>query len=164
MSIFSKDVDYLEMLMIPKGSGSENMSTMKMFVPADGINGPEKVRPRQRHRRGGQSLSAGHHRRGHGRYRGSRHASGQGAIARPVGQRNPDPEVAQMEQDWRMQSTPPAAAPWGWAAMFPPWRSTLKRPIPTFTLESGSRQYAMLAGHAGARAKIYPDGRVEYGY
>jgi fumarate hydratase subunit alpha len=39
---FLKDADYLEMLMIPKGSGSENMSALKMFVPADGINALKK--------------------------------------------------------------------------------------------------------------------------
>ena len=33
---FVADSDCLDMLMIPKGSGSENMSAMKMFIPADG--------------------------------------------------------------------------------------------------------------------------------
>ena len=29
--------DFLDILMVPKGSGSENMSAMKMFIPADGV-------------------------------------------------------------------------------------------------------------------------------
>ena len=34
---FVPENDFLEILMIPKGSGSENMSAMKMFIPADGV-------------------------------------------------------------------------------------------------------------------------------
>ena len=34
---FVPDSDCLDILMIPKGSGSENMSAMKMFIPADGV-------------------------------------------------------------------------------------------------------------------------------
>jgi fumarate hydratase subunit alpha/L(+)-tartrate dehydratase alpha subunit len=33
---FEPDADYLEILMMPKGSGSENWSFLKMLVPADG--------------------------------------------------------------------------------------------------------------------------------
>src|SRR6476659_3453541 len=36
---FVADSDVLDILFMPKGSGSENMSFMKMLVPADGING-----------------------------------------------------------------------------------------------------------------------------
>jgi fumarate hydratase subunit alpha len=39
---FIKNVEYMEILMIPKGSGSENMSTMKMFIPADGVKAVKK--------------------------------------------------------------------------------------------------------------------------
>ncbi|MDO8539289.1 MAG: fumarate hydratase [Opitutaceae bacterium] len=36
---FQRDSDVLDILFMPKGSGSENMSFMKMLVPADGVNG-----------------------------------------------------------------------------------------------------------------------------
>jgi len=36
---FVPDSDVLDILFMPKGSGSENMSFMKMLVPADGVNG-----------------------------------------------------------------------------------------------------------------------------
>ena len=36
---FVPDSDELDILFMPKGSGSENMSFMKMLVPADGVNG-----------------------------------------------------------------------------------------------------------------------------
>ena len=36
---FNADADYLDILMIPKGSGSEQMTFLKMLVPADGVKG-----------------------------------------------------------------------------------------------------------------------------
>src|SRR6266567_5530789 len=36
---FVPDSDVLDILFMPKGSGSENMSSMKMLVPAEGVNG-----------------------------------------------------------------------------------------------------------------------------
>jgi len=36
---FIPDSDVLDILFMPKGSGSENMSFMTMLVPADGVNG-----------------------------------------------------------------------------------------------------------------------------
>jgi fumarate hydratase subunit alpha/L(+)-tartrate dehydratase alpha subunit len=35
---FTADSDVLDILFMPKGSGSENMSSLKMLVPADGVN------------------------------------------------------------------------------------------------------------------------------
>ena len=39
---FVPESDFLDILMIPKGSGSENMSAMKMFIPADGVAAVKK--------------------------------------------------------------------------------------------------------------------------
>src|SRR5882762_9505648 len=39
---FVPDSDVLDILFMPKGSGSENMSSLKMLVPADGVNGIKK--------------------------------------------------------------------------------------------------------------------------
>jgi len=39
---FVPENDFLDILMVPKGSGSENMSAMKMFIPADGISAVKK--------------------------------------------------------------------------------------------------------------------------
>jgi len=39
---FLPDADYLEMRMMPKGSGSENMTWLKMLLPADGLKGIKK--------------------------------------------------------------------------------------------------------------------------
>lgn len=39
---FVKDSEDLEILMVPKGSGSENMSFLKMLIPADGLRGVKR--------------------------------------------------------------------------------------------------------------------------
>ena len=39
---FSKDIDHLDLLMMPKGSGSESMSFLAMLTPADGLAGVKK--------------------------------------------------------------------------------------------------------------------------
>ena len=39
---FIPEVDYLEMMMVPKGSGSENQSFLKMLVPAERLSGIKK--------------------------------------------------------------------------------------------------------------------------
>ena len=39
---FVEDSEDLEILMVPKGSGSENMSFLKMLIPADGLRGVKR--------------------------------------------------------------------------------------------------------------------------
>ncbi len=39
---FQAGADYLDLLMIPKGSGSEQMTFLKMLVPAEGVTGIKK--------------------------------------------------------------------------------------------------------------------------
>ena len=56
---FVPDWDGLDVKCVPKGSGSENMSFLKMCVPADGVKGIKTVRPRVDRRRGRQAVSAG---------------------------------------------------------------------------------------------------------
>ena len=45
---FVPDSDKIEIWMAPKGSGSENMSFLRMLKPADGIKSGEAVRARMR--------------------------------------------------------------------------------------------------------------------
>jgi len=39
---FISGADYLKMMMVPKGSGSENQSCLKMLIPAEGLSGIKK--------------------------------------------------------------------------------------------------------------------------
>ena len=64
---FIPDWDGLDVKCVPKGSGCENMSFLKMCVPADGVKGDQAVRARVDRRRGRQALPARHRRRRHRR-------------------------------------------------------------------------------------------------
>src|SRR5919197_940443 len=68
---FVPDWDGLDVKCIPKGSGSESMSFLKMCTPADGIAGSADY---------------------------AMHLAKE-AIARPIGTSNPDPEVAKLEEE-----------------------------------------------------------------
>ena len=82
---FVEDSDTLEMLMVPKGSGSENMSTMKMFIPADGKEALKKFVLDAFIASGSNPLPSGDHRRGHRRHRRPGDAPGQGGHRPPRG-------------------------------------------------------------------------------
>ena len=66
---FIQDWDGLDVKCVPKGSGSENMSFLKMCVPADGVNGHQEVRARVDRRRRRQAVPARDRRRRHRRLR-----------------------------------------------------------------------------------------------
>ena len=76
----------LRLRCLPKGSGSENMSFLKMLIPADGVRGGQTLRPRV-HRRGRpQAVPADHRRRRAGRHERPLHRPGQEGRAAPAGQ------------------------------------------------------------------------------
>ena len=84
---FVPDWDGLDVKCVPKGSGSENMSFLKMCVPADGVTGIKKFvleSDRRRGREAARPIVVGIG--GSADY--AMHLAKE-AIARPVGTRNP---------------------------------------------------------------------------
>src|SRR3989337_2665452 len=77
---FIEDWDGLDVKCVPKGSGSENMSFLKMCVPADGVKGIKQFVLESIVGACAMSLE-------------------REAIPRPVGTRNADPLVAQLEEE-----------------------------------------------------------------
>ena len=84
---FVPDWDGLDVKCVPKGSGSENMSFLKMCVPADGVKGIKQFVL--------ESIV------GVGIGGSADYAMylAKEAIARPVGTRNSDPHVAKLEEE-----------------------------------------------------------------
>jgi fumarate hydratase subunit alpha/L(+)-tartrate dehydratase alpha subunit len=160
---FLKDADYLEMLMIPKGSGSENMSTLKMFIPADGINALKKFVLDSVIAAGANPCPPGIIGVGMGGTADLVMRLAKEAIARPVGQRNPDPVIAKMEQELEDAINATGSGPMGLGGDV----STLAVHIETahthITLNPVAINTQCWPARR-ARARIYPDGRVEYGY
>src|SRR3982750_4462656 len=84
---FIPDWDGLDVKCVPKGSGSENMSFLKMCVPADGVKGVKRfvLESIVGVGIGGSADYAMH--------------LAKEAIMRPIGTRNADPVVAQLEDE-----------------------------------------------------------------
>ncbi len=75
---FTDETDTLDILMAPKGSGSENMSKMQMYYPSHGVKALKKFVVGHGHRKRRQSVSSRHYRRGHRRHRRSGREARQG--------------------------------------------------------------------------------------
>jgi fumarate hydratase subunit alpha/L(+)-tartrate dehydratase alpha subunit len=96
---FVPDSDGLDVKCVPKGSGSENMSFLKMCVPADGVKGIKRFVLDSIVGAGGKPCPPGIVGVGIGGSADYAMHLAKEAIARPVGTHNPDPLVAQLEQD-----------------------------------------------------------------
>ncbi|MCL4289661.1 MAG: fumarate hydratase [Thermoleophilia bacterium] len=91
--------DDLDVKCVPKGSGSENMSFLRMCVPADGVAGIKRFVLDSIVGAGGKPCPPGIVGVGIGGTADYAMHLAKEAIARPIGTRNPDPEVARLEDD-----------------------------------------------------------------
>jgi fumarate hydratase subunit alpha/L(+)-tartrate dehydratase alpha subunit len=96
---FVRDWDGLDVKCVPKGSGSENMSFLKMCVPADGVRGIKEFVLESIVGAGGKPCPPGIVGVGLGGSADYAMHLAKEAIARPVGTHNPDPEVAKLEDE-----------------------------------------------------------------
>jgi tartrate/fumarate subfamily iron-sulfur-dependent hydro-lyase alpha chain len=96
---FVPDWDGLDVKCVPKGSGSENMSFLKMCVPADGVRGIKEFVLESIVGAGGKPCPPGIVGVGLGGSADYAMHLAKEAIARPVGTHNPDPEVAKLEDE-----------------------------------------------------------------
>jgi len=160
---FIAENDYLDLLMIPKGSGSENMSAMKMFIPADGIAAVKKFIIDTVLQSGSNPCPPGVIGVGIGGTADLVGKLAKEAIARPVGSHNHDPFFAKMEDELYEAINSLGFGPMGLGgsvstlAVHIEWAHThiTLNPVAVNTQCWPARR---------ARARIYPDGRVEYGF
>jgi fumarate hydratase subunit alpha/L(+)-tartrate dehydratase alpha subunit len=160
---FIKDVEYMEILMIPKGSGSENMSTMKMFIPADGVKAVKKFILDAFIASGANPCPPGIIGVGLGGTADLVMRLAKEAIARPLGQRNEDPDIAKMEEELEEAINATGIGPMGLGGDV----STLGVHIEmayTHITQNPVAVNTQCWPARRARARIYPDGRIEYGY
>jgi tartrate/fumarate subfamily iron-sulfur-dependent hydro-lyase alpha chain len=96
---FVPDWDGLDVKCVPKGSGSENMSFLKMCVPADGVRGIKRFVLESIVAAGGKPCPPGIVGVGIGGSADYALYLAKEAIMRPVGTRNADPVVARLEDE-----------------------------------------------------------------
>jgi fumarate hydratase subunit alpha len=96
---FIPEWDGLDVKCVPKGSGSENMSFLKMCIPADGVRGIKAFVLESIVGAGGKPCPPGIVGVGIGGSADYAMYLAKEAIARPIGTRNPDPHVAKLEDE-----------------------------------------------------------------
>jgi tartrate/fumarate subfamily iron-sulfur-dependent hydro-lyase alpha chain len=96
---FVRDSEVVDILFMPKGSGSENMSFMKMLVPADGLAGIKKFVLEQVVGAGAKPCPPTIVGVGIGGSSDLCMAMAKKATTRALGTKNPDPQLAQLEEE-----------------------------------------------------------------
>ncbi len=96
---FVPDSGMLDILFMPKGSGSENMSFMKMLVPADGVAGIKRFVLEQVIGAGAKPCPPTIVGVGIGGSSDLCMTLAKKATLRPLGSRNPDPQLATLETE-----------------------------------------------------------------
>ena len=146
---FILDWDGLDVKCVPKGSGSENKSFLKMCVPADGVKGIKQFVL--------ESIV------GVGIGGSADYAMylAKEAIARPVGTRNPDPVVAELEDELFGLLNETGIGPMGLGGDVTVLQCHIEHADTHMTLNPVAVNYQCWAARR-ATAHLAADGSVEY--
>ena len=158
---FVPDWDGLDVKCIPKGSGSENMSFLKMCVPADGVKGIKQFVLESIVSAGGKPCPPGIVGVGIGGSADYAMYLAKEAIARPVGTRNPDPHVAKLEEDLFELLNETGIGPMGLGGDVTVLQVHVEHADTHMTLNPVAVNYQCWAARR-ASAHVSADGEVEY--
>jgi fumarate hydratase subunit alpha/L(+)-tartrate dehydratase alpha subunit len=145
---FIDDWDGLDVKCVPKGSGSENMSFLKMCTPADGVKGIKQFVL--------ESIVVG--------IGGSADYAlylAKEAITRPIGTRNPDPLVAELEDELMRLLNETGIGPMGLGGDVTVLNCHIEHADTHMTLNPVAVNYQCWAARR-ASAHIGADGSVDY--
>ena len=158
---FVAEWDGLDVKCVPKGSGSENMSFLKMCTPADGVKGIKQFVLESIVGAGGKPCPPGIVGVGIGGSADYAMYLAKEAIARPVGTRNLDPVVAQLEQELFELLNETGIGPMGLGGDVTVLQCHVEHADTHMTLNPVAVNYQCWAARR-ASAHISPDGEVEY--
>jgi fumarate hydratase subunit alpha/L(+)-tartrate dehydratase alpha subunit len=158
---FVPDWDGLDVKCVPKGSGSENMSFLKMCVPADGVAGIKRFVLDSIVGAGGKPCPPGIVGVGVGGSADYAMHLAKEAIARPVGTRNPDPLVAQLEDELYELLNETGVGPMGLGGDVTVLSVHVEHADTHMTLNPVAVNYQCWAARR-ASAHVAADGTVEY--
>ena len=157
---FIPDWDGLDVKCVPKGSGSENMSFLKMCVPADGVKGIKKFVLESIVGAGGKPCPPGIVGVGIGGSADYAMYLAKEAIARPIGTRNADPHVSQLEDELYDLLNQTGIRPMGPAATSPSSTATSSTRTRTYPNPVAVNYQCWAARRASAH--IAADGTIDY--
>jgi len=158
---FVPDWDGLDVKCVPKGSGSENMSFLKMCVPADGVTGIKKFVLESIVGAGGKPCPPGIVGVGIGGSADYAMYLAKEAIARPVGTRNPDPHVAKLEDELFELLNETGIGPMGLGGDVTVLQCHVEHADTHMTLNPVAVNYQCWAARR-ATAHVHADGEIEY--
>jgi fumarate hydratase subunit alpha len=158
---FVRDWAGLDVKCVPKGSGSENMSFLKMCVPAEGVAGIKRFVLDSIVGAGGKPCPPGIVGVGiDGSADYAMHLAKE-AIARPVGTRNPDPHVAALEDELTDLLNDTGIGPMGLGGDVTVLHCHVEHADTHMTLNPVAVNYQCWAARR-ATAHISADGSIEY--
>jgi fumarate hydratase subunit alpha len=160
---FLPDADYLEIQMMPKGSGSENMTWMKMLLPSDGVKGIKKFVLECILEAGGQGCPPTVVGVGIGGTAETCVKLAKEAIFRPIGSPNSNPEIAVLESELLQAINKSGIGPMGLGGDTTALAVHIELAHTHITMNPVAVNSQCWRGERSS-AKIYGDGRLEYGY
>jgi len=160
---FLPDADYLEMRMMPKGSGSENMTWLKMLLPADGLKGIKKFFLECILDAGGQGCPPTIVGVGIGGTSELCLKLAKEAIFRAVGTSNPDPAIAVLEKELLEAINMSGIGPMGLGGDTTALAVHVETAHTHMTLNPVAVNSQCWRGERSS-AKIFRDGTVEFGF
>ena len=160
---FSNAIDHIDITMMPKGSGSESMSFLKMLLPADGVAGIKKFILETCVTAGGRPCPPTIVGVGIGGSSDLCMTLAKKATLRPVGERHPDPEVAALEVELRDAINSTGIGPMGLGGETTVLDVHIETAWTHITLNPVAVNMQCWRGER-RRARVYGDGRVEIGY
>lgn len=158
---FVPDADGLDIKCVPKGSGSENMSFLKMCVPADGVNGIKRFVLESIVSSGGKPCPPGIVGVGIGGSADYAMYLAKEAIMRPVGTRNPDPLVAALEDELYALLNETGIGPMGLGGDVTVLQCHIEHADTHMTLNPVAVNYQCWAARR-ASARVAADGSIVY--
>ena len=158
---FVPDWDGLDVKCVPKGSGSENMTFLKMLVPADGVAGIKRFVLGAIVGAGGKPCPPGIVGIGLGGSADYAMHLAKEAIMRPIGTRNPDPIVAQLEDELFELLNQTGIGPMGLGGDVTVLQCHIEHADTHMTLNPVAVNYQCWAARR-ASAHITADGEIDY--
>lgn len=155
------DDDYLEITVLPKGAGSENMTKLAMLNPSEGIEGVKKFIIDTVLNAGGRPCPPSIVGVGIGGMSDTCMEMAKEALLMPVGKRNPDPALEALEDELFIALNSSGLGPMGLGGN----STTLSVRIKKAYCHTASLPVAVNIGCWATRratARIMPDGTVEY--
>ncbi len=160
---FEADSDRLTLRMMPKGSGSENMSFLRMLTPAQGLKGIKQFVIDAVLEAGGKACPPCVVGVGLGGSADLAMRLAKEAIFRPIGTPNPDPQIADLEAELLAAINKTGIGPMGLGGDTTAFAVHIEEAHTHITMNPVGINFQCWRGER-ASATLYPDGRVEYGY